>query len=216
MKEDGVIGYGEVTLPPYLKEKPASVISLLHRIGALEIGSSAALLRVLEDENLFGTDAQGCRAGLQTALSDLLARKVQIPVHQYVGIEQLKAGITLVTVGLSKLKELPGKLQELPQSGALKLKVGHEGSCDTMRIISELDERPLFLDANQGLMTIEDALALVEAAGDRLFAMEQPFPVNRSDLQRELVGRLNVCIYGDESIQDLIELEEAVGVFNGV
>ena len=216
VEEDGVIGYGEVTLPPYLKEKTESVINRLYRIGAIGIESSEALLRLVEDKELFSADGQGCRAGLHTALSDLCARQAQVPVHQHLGIKKVKAGVTLVTVGLSKLEELPRKLQELPDSGALKLKVGHEGSCDTIQIIMELDERPLFLDANQGFGTIEEALALVEAAGDRLLAMEQPFPVDRCDLQREVQGRLQVCTYGDESIQNLIELENAVGVFNGL
>lgn len=214
--EDGVIGYGEVTLPPYLKEKPESVISRLKRIGGMEIGSSAALLSVLEDESLFGTDAQGCRAGLQTALSDLLAKKAQILVHQYIGIKQGNSSITLVTVGLSKLEELPGKLQELPCSGGLKLKAGHEGSGDMIRAIKELDRRMLFVDANQGMATVEGAISLMEAAGDRLLGMEQPFPVGRDDLQSQLQKRSGVCVYGDESIHDLIQLEQSADIFKGV
>lgn len=80
----------------------------------------------------------------------------------------------------------------------------------------QLDGRPLFLDANQGLSTIQEALLLVEAAGDRLLAMEQPFPVKRNDLQKQLQERLGVVIHGDESIQDLNELENSVGVFKGL
>ena len=216
VEEDRVIGYGEVTLPPYLNEKPEEVIDRLHRIGGMELGSSKGLLDVLEHEHLFGADGQGCRAGLQTALSDLLAKKAQVTVRQYLGVKTRKSGVTLVTVGISKLDELLGKLQELPQSRGLKLKAGHEGADYMILTIRGLDTRMLFVDANQAMGTIEEAMALMESAGDRLLAMEQPFPVERDDLQRKLQKRTAICIYGDESIHDLIQLEQSVDVFKGV
>lgn len=216
LEENGVFGYGEVTLPPYLKEKPDAVIDRLHRVGSREIGNSDALKLLLEDQTLFGPDAQGCRAGVQMALSDLIGNQIQLPVNQIIDVNPDKSGATLVTVGLSGLDELSCKIEELPGSDALKLKVGHEGSLDTIQRIRQLDGRPLFLDANQGLSTIQEALLLVEAAGDRLLAMEQPFPVKRNDLQKQLQERLGVVIYGDESIQDLNELENSVGVFKGL
>lgn len=216
IEESGVTGYGEVTLPPYLKEKPAQVVERLKEVVARSPASIPALLRLLDDNVLFGPEAMGCRNGLHTASIDVLGKAVNKPVHQLIEVNILKSSVTLVTLGITPVEDLQAKLTELPRSGGLKVKVGHAGSKAMIMAVKQLDARPIFLDANQGLSSVEQAMDLLESAGSRLLGMEQPFPVNDIVNQRELQGKIKACVYGDESIQDEFELEHSLKLFNGV
>ena len=216
IEENGVAGYGEVTLPPYLEEKPDAVLQRLRAVAVRAPNSTAELMHLLDDHQLFGPGSMGCRNGLFLAALDALCKSCNKTVGQVLNICELKSSITLVTLGITPLGHLQNKLQELPLSGGLKLKVGHAGSKDMILAVKELDTRPIFLDANQGLSSVEQAMDLLESAGGRLLGLEQPFPVNDGLNQSELQGGINACVYGDESIQDQFELEHALKMFNGV
>lgn len=216
LEEEGFTGYGEVTLPPYLKEKPKDVVALLHHLAALRIADADALLKVLDDEAVFGEWSPGCRAGLHTALIDLIGKKGERTARELLHLPDTNTAITLMTVGITPLAELEERLHELPFSGALKVKVGHEGSVAMLQRIMALDGRPLFLDANQGLTHVDDALELTAVVGDRLLGLEQPFPVGMDDLQRSLQERIETSVYGDESIQNETDIPLQHANFKGL
>lgn len=216
LEEHGAVGYGEVTLPPYLKEKPAEVVQRLEALGRSGLAHSDALRAVLDDPDAFGPGQQGCRAGLQMAWIDLVGHQQQIPISHILDIHRSKSVIALVTIGITEPRDVADKLRELPAFNALKVKIKDRSSMAMIEAVRRLDGRQLFLDANQGLDDVDEALALVAAAGDRLLALEQPFAVDRADHQRDLQARIPVCIYGDESIQGPADLERAPGVFGGV
>lgn len=216
LEEGGMIGYGEVTLPPYLLEKPKDVIEKLLSLAQLELDDHRKLADHLNDPSAFSAHQQGARAGLQMALIDLESKRSDRTVAQLLDAYGSKNGSTLVTLGISDLKDLRDKISELPPSGALKVKVEGAMALQTIAEIKRWDDRPLFLDANQGLSQVADVLDLVAAGGDRLWGLEQPFPVDRPDLQRAAQHAVNVCIYGDESIQCMQDLIDNVGIFGGV
>lgn len=216
LEEHDAVGYGEVTLPPYLKEKPAEVIQRLEALGRSGLADSDALRAVLDDPDVFGPGQQGCRAGVQMAWIDLVGKQKQISVTQLLDIRRSKSVVALVTIGITEPPNVIDKLRELPLFNALKVKIKDRSSMNMIEVIRRLDDRQLFLDANQGLDSVDDALVLAAAAGDRLLALEQPFAVDRADRQRDLQARIPVCIYGDESIQGPEDLERAPGTFGGV
>lgn len=216
VEEQGVAGYGEVTLPPYLEEKPEQVIERLRAIASLQPTSVEELMVLLNNPQRFGSGAMGCRNGLHTASIDLYGKRDNIPVSQLIKVLNLRTPITLVTLGITPAAEVERKLRDLPQSGGLKLKVGHAVSAGMILKVKELDHRPVFLDANQGLGSVEEAWALAGCAGDRLIGLEQPFPTSKPLIQRELQEKHETCVYGDESIHDIVQLKDALGQFNGV
>ncbi len=216
LEENGVVGYGEVTLPPYLVEKPHAVMDRLRELAHCAPGSISDLLRLLDDERIFGPGAMGCRNALHMACIDVLSKSSEITAKQVLNIIDTKSFVTLVTLGITPLADLRAKLMELPQSGGLKLKVGHPESKAMVLAVKELDTRPIFLDANQGLVSVEQGTMLAEAAGSRLLGVEQPYCTDDELMQSELHELLKVYIYGDEAIQNLSELEHSNTIYNGV
>lgn len=215
LEYNGKVGYGEVTLPPYLTEKPHDVLELLHGAVVTGVKTIEGLAKLLDDQHFWAAHP-GCRAGLQMAYMDVLGHMIQSPVAHLIKATQIKQPISLVTLGISRPEEVPMKLRELPQSGALKLKMEGPRSIPMLRAVLERDPRPVFIDANQGFCSVREFLEISATAADRLLAMEQPFDMNDRELQTGAQAAYEGCIYGDESIQDLGDLERAKGVFGGV
>lgn len=216
VEEDGHVGHGEVTLPPYLAEKPEEVVDRITGAQVAGLGSSAELLAYLNDPAAWVGYVQGYRAGLQMAWVDLIGKKTQQAANQILGIVHLKQPVTLVTIGITPLDQVAKVLRELPESDALKVKLNGPRSMALLQAVLNADTRQVFLDANQGLNNLAEAELLAQAAGERLLAMEQPFSLAMNGMQRSFQVQMEVCVYGDEAIQGLKDLEHTQGEFKGV
>lgn len=216
LSADGQHGYGEVTLPPYLKEKPATVLERLRTIAGRPWASPTELIAALDRLEPLLNGANGCRAGLHMAAVDLLGKQKQLPVHQLLGVDKRKLPITLVTIGAAQPEAIPVKLKELPPSGALKVKVTGATEALSIKTIIGLDNRRIFLDGNQGVPTLEEAFVLGNAAGDRLLGFEEPFGTDQRELNRELAEGTGVVVYADEAVQQAADIEAAAGQYGGI
>ena len=217
VEQDDHTGYGEATLPPYLAETTDSVIQRLNALIMNMPTDAVALLRLLEADRDLLAEGPGARAALHTALWDLSNNIYNIAVSQTDRNIQLKSPITLMTVGSGALTDIPKKLKDTVLSGAVKVKLGAPNDQVALSMIKELDHRPLFLDANQGLGSVQEALDRIAWAGkDRVIGMEQPFPKDRPDLHAALKAATEIPIYGDESIQSLADLDIQATKFSGV
>ncbi len=209
-------GFGEATLPPYLPETADSVIQWIRSWWGTGIEDpSTALVRLQESTGF--DDAPSARAAVQMALSDLLDLTYRSAHGQSNGHSQLKSSITLMTVGSGGVPELEEKLVDTRPAQAVKVKLGAPNDQLVLERIKQLDDRMLFLDANQGLNTVQEALDRIAWAGaERVLGLEQPFAKDRIDLHRELSRATAVPIYGDESIQARTDLDRCAGAFGGV
>ncbi len=216
LEHAGEVGYGEATLPPYLKEKPEEVVDALRRIAGLEIDGPAKLLELVQQGELPTSGGAGTRAAIHTALVDLIGKKKQLTANEVVGCADLKNPVTLVTIDILPLPMVKARLQELPESGGLKVKVKDSTSVAIVRSIIDLDQRPLLLDANQGLPDVRTALELINAANSRLLGLEQPFKVTNGGAQQALSRTAGTWIYADEAVANMAELELLNGDYNGL
>lgn len=214
---DGV-GYGEAALPPYVKETQGSVIDAL---GCIDIEDLMAQYIKQRFDQVDGTlsAAPAARAALGTAVLDYLSRAAGLSLGKYLapGMAPRSMVATSVTLGHGPVGDIEQRMSELPASNLIKIKLGGTDDIATLKAVQAIDGRPLFLDANQGWKSVEEALRILEAvAPGRLHGMEQPFGKDRWDLHAELQALLEVPVFGDESIQGMDDLERAVGVFGGV
>lgn len=215
-EENGVVGYGEVTLPPYVKETVAQTIERLVAVAQKLPAHPGQLLTQLN--SLPETQgAPGFRAGLSTALIDLVSKHRQWPVRKLLEIEGMEQPITLMTIGMCTADEAVKQLAELPRSNALKLKVGDPLSVERVARIVGLDDRRVLLDGNQGFKTMLDAADLARSVGlDRLIGFEQPFGTATDAMNEWLADETAVAVFADESIQDREDLGAKYAHFSGV
>jgi len=122
-----------------------------------------------------------------------------------------------MTVGSGAVEEIPMKLKDTLLANAIKVKLGSPSDKVAIMRIKALDDRMLFLDANQGLRSVSDVLERIQwAVEDRVLGIEQPFPKDREDLHAELLESTSIPVYGDESIQAMADLEAKAVSFSGV
>jgi len=214
-EEDGAVGHGEVTLPPYVKETIADTIERLNTLARKTFPRPGQLFTQLETLDEI-KDAPAFRAGLSTALIDLISNNRQWTVRKLLEISGEEQPITLVTLGICPENEVAERLAELPRSAALKLKVGDPGSAARLEKVIGLDDRRLLLDGNQGFKTMLDAADLARAAGDRLIGFEQPFETATDAMNDWLAEETTVTVFADESIQDRADLGAKYSHFSGV
>lgn len=216
LTKSGIHGYGEATLPPYLNHTQQAVIEDITSFW-IKYG-----IRIGQDEfgpDMLDTLIAPARAAMHIAHIGLInrlkgqsTRSILSPMDTNVPIARC-----MVTLGHSMVRDIPLKLSELPDSPVLKIKLGALNDLDVLNAVKELDNRMLFLDANQGWTDMAQAEAAVKAASaERVVGIEQPFAKDRWDLHKALKERLGVPVYGDESIQGLGDLERAPEAFDGV
>ena len=217
IEHEGVVGYGEATLPPYLSESADSVeelvrsMRLTHGIGQ---DDAQALLSEIAAKT---PDAPAARNALSMAVLDVLGKVSRQPLWQLWNCAPPPGSSqAMVTLATDRLDDIAERLAELPGSPVLKVKLGTLHDLELIKLIKHLDNRKLLLDANQGLRSVDDAMRILDAAGEDVVAIEQPFARDRWDLHGELQGRTTVSVIGDESIQGLEDLERAAGAFGGV
>ena len=216
---DSCKGYGEATLPPYVKESRSSVMQVLRSLDPEAIASM--------DLNLFATWLNGSkmfdcspasRSALYMAYADFISRRSHASINDLLGLVLTSVPQVIATIGLCEPQKVAQKIDELPSVPVLKVKLGGRHDLAVVKEVIDRTDRRIFLDANQGLSNVQDALILIEQAGgpERVTGMEQPFPVDRPDLSADLARRTPVTVYADESVQSLADLDGASGVFGGV
>lgn len=219
LEQDGVLGYGEATLPPYLPETQASVIA---RINAIRLPD---LLTPEDTDAAIGLisaatmHAPAARNAVTMAVLDMAAQMTGQPLWRFLRLpEPPGASKAMVTLACDRLGDLEPRLEELPVSDVLKVKLGTIDDREQLKSLIPLDNRPLLLDANQSIGTIEHALELIELAGgtERVIAMEQPFGKARLADHVELQARTPVPVILDESIQDPADLQAVDASIGGV
>ena len=215
-EENGIVGYGEVTLPPYVKETVAGTIertvSVARKLPA-HPGQMLTQLNTLPETQ----GAPAFRAGLSTALIDLISRNRQWPVRKLLEIDGIEQPITLATIGMCSADEAMVRLAELPRTMALKLKVGDAQAADRVARIVGHDDRRVMLDGNQGFKTMLDAADMARSVGgDRLIGFEQPFETTTDAMNEWLADETAVAVFADESIQDREDLGAKYAHFSGV
>lgn len=216
IKEDGHTGYGEVTLPPYVKETVPEVIERMRALAARRGERADTLLRAVDGLKELD-QAPACRAGAAMALIDLVGKQRGTTARTLLGIQRNRTPITLTTIGISPTEEVAERLADLPASGALKVKVGDPEAMTRLNVILTRYTGLLFLDANEGLEDLKDAVALAGMVGnERLLGFEQPFAPGRDHLARELSGQCGAVVYADEAVQTCADLAAQAVNYGGV
>lgn len=214
--ENGHVGYGEITLPPYLKETIDMAMDGVRAVAALGLDGDELMSALLVDDQLL-FDRPGCRAGVHTAVLDLLSSRNDLSARSFLGLAGMNQPVALMTLGICATDEVVQALEQLPASGALKVKVGDTEAVSRIQMVKRLDNRLLFLDGNQGMSGLEDAQDLAATVGaDRLLGFEQPFATDRDLENVALAERTGAIVFADESVQDMEDLKARHTHFGGL
>lgn len=215
---DGLIGYGEASLPPYLGETQASVIEFLKKVKLDQFSSPFEMDEILEYVDAIAENNTAAKAAIDIALHDLVGKIMNQPWYKIWGLNKDKTPSTTFTIGIDTDEVVKEKTREAaPLYNILKVKLGRDTDKQMIEAIRSVTDKPIAVDANQGWKDKHYALDMINWLHERGIVMiEQPMSKRNLDDIAWVTERSPVPIFADESFQRLTDVLRLKGAFSGV
>ncbi len=215
---EGLTGYGEASMPPYLGQSVESVCAFLEKVNLEQFTDPFRLEEILEYVDSLSPGDSAAKAAVDIALHDLVGKLLGQPWYRIWGLSAEKAPSTTFTIGidtpevvLEKTKECAGKFN------ILKVKVGLDNDQEMIRTIRQVTDLPIAVDANQGWKDRSKALDEIFWLKEQGVVMvEQPMSAARLDDNAWITEHSPLPIYADEAIQRLRDLPSIRGAYHGI
>jgi L-alanine-DL-glutamate epimerase-like enolase superfamily enzyme len=216
---DGIIGYGEASMPPYLGESHETVLRFLSKAEKIiseyktpfYIESILGSIDALEEKNT------AAKASIDIALHDLKGKMEGRPCYSFWNLDKNKTPDTSITIGMDEPEVIIKKLKEAESFKILKIKLGSEDDKKIIETIRSFTQKPISVDVNQGWKTKEAALEMIHWLNERnVLFVEQP--LKKEDLSDAawLTERSPLPLIADESLQRFADLGQIKDCFHGI
>lgn len=214
---DGLVGYGEASMPPYLGESVESVCKYLSGLDLSRFSDPFCFEELHEYMDSLAPNDRAAKASVDIAMHDLVGKIMGQPWYKIWGLNPDKAPDTSFTIGIDKADVVRQKVDEAAPYNVLKVKMGLDNDKELVNIIREKTDRPICVDANQGWDDREKALDMCHWLAERgcLF-VEQPMPKEKLDDTAWLTERSPLPIIADEFLQRLPDVKRAHGAYSGI
>ena len=217
IEHNGIAGYGEASLPPYLSETQESVIYFLTEVAKKKYQDICNLQNNLDEIDSIAPYNIAAKAAIDIALHDLTGKLNHLPCYKLFNIANEFLPFTSFTIGIDEPEIMRKKIGEAEQFKIIKVKLGREHDRDMIRLIRSETDKPLFVDVNQGWTDNQYALEMSHWLQEQnVLLIEQPF--SKEDLKSSewLSERSPIPIFADESVQRISDLENIQRAFNGI
>ncbi len=218
LEYDGIIGYGEASMPPYLGESVESVTKFLSSLDLTQFNDPFKIEDILTYVDNVAPNNRAAKASVDIALHDLLGKIMGQPWYKIWGYNPEKTPVTSFTIGIDEEKVVRQKVEEARPYKLIKVKMGLDKDQETINIIREMmPEVPICVDVNQGWNSKEHALEMCHWLNERnCVFVEQPFDKTWIDETAWLRERSPLPIIADEAFQRLADVVRFKGVYDGI
>jgi L-alanine-DL-glutamate epimerase-like enolase superfamily enzyme len=208
LEEGGVMGRGEAAPTDYYEQNATNVAEALERVRVQDPWDVEGTLR---ENNFLPPSAL---AALDSALHDLAARTLGVPVYRLLGLTRPKP-TSAYTLSIADRETTLREAEKLSGFPILKMKVGGGEDLATVRAVAEASEAALWVDANEAFPQDKApgvARELKEMGAVRL--IEQPVPASAGPgaLHEVTEAAEPVPIVADESAVDARDVPRLAGI----
>ena len=215
---DGIVGYGEASMPPYLGE---SIDSVCRYLGSLDLGQFTDPFRI-EDIHAYmdsvAPNDRAAKAAVDIALHDLTGKIMGQPWYKIWGLNPDNAPNTSYTISYdADPAEMNAKIDETAPFKVVKIKMGLDHDKEIIEAFRRRSDVPICVDANQGWTDKHKALDMCKWLADRncLF-VEQPMPKEMFEETAWLRERSPLPIIADEYLQRIGDVRRAADAYDGI
>ena len=217
LEHEGITGYGEASMPPYLGESIETVTGFLSSINFEKFENPFDKESILQEIDMYAPGNTAAKASIDIALHDWIGKKTGYPLYQILGLNPDKTPLSSFTIGIGSIESVSKKVAETSQYPVLKIKLGSDKDMETVETIRKLTDRTLRVDVNQGWSNREHALEMIEwLASKNVELVEQPLPADKIDDLVWLREKSPIPIIGDEGVKRLTDIGKAWGVYDGI
>ena len=214
---EGLTGYGEASLPPYLGESQQSVMQFLSKVKLQQFDDPFLLDEILAYVDSIEEGNRAAKACVDIALHDLIGKLVDQPLHKLWGINPANTPVTSFTIGIDTPEVVKMKTEEAARFKVLKVKLGGGNDREMIETVRSVTDVPIYVDVNQGWTDKHQALDVTHWLAERgVEFVEQPLPKTAVDDLAWLTSKSPLPIIADEAFQRLGDVADFQGVYSGI
>ncbi len=214
---EGIIGYGEASMPPYLGESHESATKFLSKVDLSQFKDPFDLETILEYVDKIDELNTAAKASVDIALHDLVGKLIGKPWYKIWGFNKNKTPYTSFTIGIDTSEVVKQKVKEADEFKILKVKLGRETDKEMINTIRSVTDKPITVDVNQGWKDKFFALEMINWLKEKnVIYIEQPMPKEMINDMAWLTERSPLPTFGDESVQRIPDVVKAHGVYSGI
>lgn len=217
LEYNGITGYGEASMPPYLGESHDTVLKFLSKVNLSGFGDPFEMEKILNYVDGIEEGNRAAKASVDIALHDLVGKIIKQPWYRIWGYDPLTTPNTSFTIGIDTPEIVRQKVKEAGPYKILKVKLGRDTDKQMIETIREMTDKPLCVDINQGWKDRQHALDMAHWLHEKgVVFLEQPMPKEQLDDNAWLTEQSPVPTIGDEAVQRLDDVLKAYKVYNGI
>ena len=217
LEYNGIVGYGEASMPPYLGESHETVMKFLSKVDLSKFDDPFLMENILDYVDGLEEGNRAAKASVDIALHDLVGKIVKQPWYKIWGYDPKKAPVTSFTIGIDTPDVVRQKVKEAEPYKILKVKLGRESDKLMIETIREVTDKPLCVDVNQGWKDKAFALDMAHWLKEKgVVFVEQAMPKEQIDDNAWLTERSPIPTIGDEAVQRLDDVLKAHKVYSGI
>ena len=214
---DGIFGYGEASMPPYLGESVDSATRFLSALDLSQFKDPFQMDDILAYVDSVMPGNCAAKASIDIALHDLIGKIMGQPWYKIWGFDPADTPNTSFTIGIDTPEVVRQKVAEAAPYNILKVKLGMATDKEMIETIRSVTDKPLCVDVNQGWTDRNKALEMIHWLKEKgVVFVEQPMPKTAIDDMAWLTENSPLPTIGDESVQRLPDVIKAKGVYTGI
>ena len=213
---DGLEGWGEAAPSRIYGESTETVLAALQAY-AEHLPADPLLLEDTERhwDTLLKLNPSA-RGALSSALHDLAAKRLGVPVYQMWGLNPAKAPQSTFTIGIDTAEKIRTKVLEAESYPILKIKLGTDRDHEILQTIRAVTDKELRVDANTG-WTVKRALRMLPVLEEfGVTVLEQPLPAEDHDGLATVMRAARIPVIADESCLTAADIPRLVGKVDGI
>ena len=217
LKHDGLIGYGEASMPPYLGESHETVARFLKKVDLSGFNDPFRMDEILEYVDQLEQGNRAAKACVDIALHDLVGKILGQPWYKIWGLKSEDTPYTTYTIGIDTREVVIEKTKEAAGFKMLKVKMGRDNDKELIETIRSVTDVPLCVDVNQGWKDKHEALEMIHWMNEKgIVFVEQPMPKEQLDDMAWLTAHSPLPTIADEAFQRIHDIPKFKDVYSGI
>jgi len=223
ISQNGVVGRGEAACNIRYQETLESIQATIEK--ARPLVEKADLWRFYDLGNAIQKVADqqmAAKTAIDMALMDWITKNLNVPLYRFLGLDKNKTPLTSFSIGIDKPEVMQAKIREAEIYPILKIKVGTPDDEKIMTAVRAATDKPLFVDANEGWKSKEEALEKIHwLAKNNVVLLEQPMPAAMQQEQKWLRQRcielgIKLPIIADEAVKQATDIPKLADAYDGI
>ena len=214
---DGIIGYGEASMPPYLGESHKTATEFLSKVDLSPFKDPFELEDIIHYIDSLAAGNYAAKASVDIALHDLIGKMLGQPLYKLWGLNPSKTPNTSFTIGMDTPEVVREKVREADIYKILKVKLGRDNDKEMIQTIRSVTDKPICVDVNQGWKDKHMALDMIHwLATQGVVFVEQPMNRLAVDDMAWLTENSPLPTMADEAVQTVYDVLSVHKVYSGI